>query len=132
MTRILPTPASWPRILLAHADAADPTDLDAAVRAGAFDALKAAIRAMTAAQVIAVVAGSGLRGRGGAGFPTGEKWRAAAAASGPRKYVVANGYGADPGVQTDRTLLELDPYAVLEGVALAAYAIGATEEPPTA
>ena len=127
MTRILATPASWPRILLAHADAADPTDLDAAVRAGAFDALKTAIRAMTPAQVIAVVAGSGLRGRGGAGFPTGEKWRAAAAASGPRKYVVANGYGADPGVQTDRTLLELDPYAVLEGVALAAYAIGATE-----
>ncbi len=127
MTRILPTPASWPRILLAHADAADPTDLDAAVRAGAFDALKTAIRAMTPAQVIAVVAGSGLRGRGGAGFPTGEKWRAAAAASAPRKYVVANGYGADPGVQTDRTLLELDPYAVLEGVALAAYAIGATE-----
>ena len=127
MTRILPTPASWPRILLAHADAADPTDLDAAVRAGAFDALKTAIRAMTAAQVIVVVAGSGLRGRGGAGFPTGEKWRAAAAASAPRKYVVANGYGADPGVQTDRTLLERDPYAVLEGVALAAYAIGATE-----
>ena len=127
MTRILATPASWPRILLAHADAADPTDLDAAVRAGAFDALKTAIRAMTAAQVIAVVAGSGLRGRGGAGFPTGEKWRAAAAASSTRKYVVANGYGADPGVQTDRTLLARDPYAVLEGVALAAYAIGATE-----
>ena len=127
MTRILSTPASWPRILLAHADAADPTDLDAAVRAGAFDALKTAIRAMTPAQVIAVVAGSGLRGRGGAGFPTGEKWRTAAAVSAPRKYVVANGYGADPGVQTDRTLLERDPYAVLEGLALAAYAIGATE-----
>jgi NADH:ubiquinone oxidoreductase subunit F (NADH-binding) len=127
MTEFLKTPDAWPRILLARADAADPTDLDAAVRAGAFDALKTAVRAMTPGQVITSIAGSGLRGRGGAGFPTGEKWRAAAAAGGPRKYVVANGYGADPAVQVDRTLLELDPYAVIEGTAIAAWAIGATE-----
>ena len=98
-----------------------------ATRAGAFDALTRAVRSMTPGQVVTEVAGSGLRGRGGSGFPTGVKWRAAASAAGGRKYVVANGYGADPAVQTDRTLLEAAPYAVLEGMALAAYAIGAHE-----
>jgi NADH:ubiquinone oxidoreductase subunit F (NADH-binding) len=127
MTELLRTPGAWPRVLLARADAVDPTDLDAAVRAGAFDALKTAVRAMTPAQVIASIAGSGLRGRGGAGFPAGEKWQAAASAEGRQKYVVANGYGADPAVQVDRTLLELDPYAVIEGTVIAAWAIGATE-----
>jgi len=127
VTALLKTPAVWPRILLPETPAADPTDLDSAVRAGAFEALKTAVRAMTPGQVATAVAGSGLRGRGGAGFPTGAKWRAAAAAPGAVKYVVANGYGADPAVQTDRTLLELAPYAVIEGLALAAYAIGASE-----
>ncbi len=125
MTALLKTPAAWPRILLADPEASDPTDLDAAVRAGAFDALKTAVRAMTPGQVVATVGAAGLRGRGGAGFPTGAKWKAAAAAPGSTKYVVANGYGADPSVQTDRTLLESAPYAVLEGMVLAAYAIGA-------
>ena len=82
---------------------------------------------MTPSQVIATVAGSGLRGRGGAGFPTGAKWRTAAQTESSTRYVVANGYGADPAVQTDRTLMELAPYAVIEGVALAAYAIGARD-----
>ena len=127
MIPLLQTPVAWPRILLARAGAPDPTDLDAAVRSGAFDALKAAVRAMTPSQVIETIVASGLRGRGGAGFPAGEKWQAAAAAAGPLKYVVANGYGADPAVTVDRALLELDPYAVIEGVAIAAYAIGATE-----
>ncbi|MGZ8528393.1 MAG: complex I 51 kDa subunit family protein [Candidatus Limnocylindrales bacterium] len=127
MTALLKTPSSWPRILLPAADAGDPTDLDGATRSGAFAALKSAVRSMTPGQVVTAVAGSGLRGRGGAGFPAGVKWRAAASAAGSRKYVVANGYGADPAVQTDRTLLELAPYAVIEGMALAAYAIGAHE-----
>ena len=127
MTALLKTPSAWPRILLADPDNADPTDLDAAVRAGAFDALKTAVRAMTPGQLVAAVGASGLRGRGGAGYPTGAKWKAAAAAPGSTKYVVANGYGADPAVQTDRTLIELAPYAVLEGMALAAYAIGARD-----
>jgi NADH-quinone oxidoreductase subunit F len=68
-----------------------------------------------------------LRGRGGAGFPTAEKWRAAAAVEAPRRFVVGNGYGADPSSFTDRTLLELAPYAVLEGALIAAMAIGAEE-----
>ena len=127
MTGLLKTPARWPKVLLPDPVAADPTDLDAAVRSGAFDALRTAIRAMTPGQVIATVASSGLRGRGGAGFPTGAKWRTAAGTDSPARYVVANGYGADPAVQTDRTLMELAPYAVIEGVALAAYAIGARD-----
>jgi NADH-quinone oxidoreductase subunit F len=127
MTALLKTPSAWPRILLAGADAPDPTDLDAAVRRGAFDAVKTAVRAMTPGQVVGAVTASGLRGRGGAGFPAGTKWKTAAAAPGSTKYVVANGYGADPSVQTDRTLLELAPYAILEGIVLAAYAIGARD-----
>jgi NADH:ubiquinone oxidoreductase subunit F (NADH-binding) len=127
MVNRLPTPSSWPAILLERADAADPTDLDAAAAAGAFEALRRAIRDLGATGTIATVAASGLRGRGGAGFPTGEKWRAAAAVEAPRRSVVANGYGADPATFTDRALLELDPYAVVEGTAIAAFAIGASE-----
>jgi len=127
MVNRLKTPAAWPTILLERADAADPTDLDAAVAAGAFEGLRRAIRDLGATGAIATIAASGLRGRGGAGFPTGEKWRAAASVEAPRRYVVANGYGADPATFTDRALIELDPYAVVEGTAIAAYAIGASE-----
>src|SRR6185436_10162424 len=107
--------------------AADPTDLDAAVSAGAFEGLRRAIRELGPAGTIAEVEASGLRGRGGAGHRTAAKWRTAAATEARARYVVANGYGADPGASTDRTLLEADPYAVIEGVAIAAFAIGAEE-----
>ena len=127
MTDLLKTPAAWPRILLARADAPDPTDLDAAVGAGAFEGLRRAIRELGPTAIIATVGAANLRGRGGAGYPAGEKWRAAAGTEAPRRYVVANGYGADPASHTDRTLLARDPYAVIEGLAIAAYAIGATE-----
>ncbi|HEY0444409.1 MAG TPA: NADH-ubiquinone oxidoreductase-F iron-sulfur binding region domain-containing protein [Candidatus Limnocylindrales bacterium] len=132
MTTVLKTPAGWPSILLARAAATvpagtDPTDLDIAVRRGAFEGLKRAVRDLGPAGTIATVASSGLRGRGGAGFPTGEKWRAAAATQARRRYVVGNGYGADPSSFTDRALIEADPYSVIEGLAIAAYAIGATE-----
>ena len=127
MTRIIPTPIHWPKILLERAEAKDPTDLDAAVGSGAFDGLRAAIRDLGATGTIATIAASGLRGRGGAGFPAGDKWRAAASVESAERYVVANGYGADPASHTDRTLLELDPFAVIEGAAIAAYAIGATQ-----
>jgi NADH:ubiquinone oxidoreductase subunit F (NADH-binding) len=127
MTDLLRTPAEWPRILLGRADAADPTDLDAAVAAGAFTGLRRAIRDLGATATIATIGASGLRGRGGAGFPTGDKWRTAANTEADRRYVVANGYGADPASHTDRTLMTLDPYTVVEGTAIAAFAIGATE-----
>jgi NADH:ubiquinone oxidoreductase subunit F (NADH-binding) len=129
MSRFLATPHDWPSVLLGRvsAVAADPSDLDAAVRAGAFEGLRRAVRDHGAVGSIATIAGSGLRGRGGAGFPTGEKWRAAAAQPADQRYVIANGYGADPAVQTDAALLAADPYAVIEGLAIAAFAIGATE-----
>jgi NADH-quinone oxidoreductase subunit F len=76
---------------------------------------------------IATIASARLRGRGGAGFSTAEKWRLAAATEAPRRYVVANGYGADPASFTDRALLEAEPYAVIEGLAIAAFAVGARE-----
>jgi NADH:ubiquinone oxidoreductase subunit F (NADH-binding) len=127
MTKLLTTPAGWPTVLLARAGAKDPTDLDAAVAAGAFAGLRRAIRDLGGTAVTATIAASGLRGRGGAGFPAGDKWRIASTIDAPQRYVVANGYGADPASHTDRTVTARDPYAVLEGVAIAAYAIGATE-----
>ncbi len=138
MTTILRTPAGWPAVLLPR-DRRDPLDLDAARAAGAFTGLRHALEDLGAPGTIATVASSGLRGRGGAGFPTAEKWRAAAAASlgeasgtgigaaRARRYVVANGYGADPSSVTDRTLLEQNPYAVLEGALIAAVTIAADE-----
>jgi NADH:ubiquinone oxidoreductase subunit F (NADH-binding) len=127
MVERLKTPAAWPTILLERADAADPVDLDAAVRAGAFTGLMTAVRDLGPTATIAAIAASGLRGRGGAGYLAAEKWRTAAASDAPRRYVVANGYGADPASGTDRFLLERDPYAIIEGAAIAAFAIGAAE-----
>ncbi len=127
MTTLLATPVDWPRILLRRADMADPTDLDAAVRDGAFGGLRKAIDRLGAGATIDAIERAGLRGRGGAGHPTAEKWRTCAAQDDPIRFVVANGYGADPAVFTDMTLMERDPYAVIEGVAIAAYAVGATE-----
>ena len=127
MPDLLRTPAEWPSILLARADAARPTDLDAAVAGGAFEGLRKAVRDLGATGTIATIAASRLRGRGGAGYPAHEKWRTAASTAAPRRYVVANGYGADPATHTDRTLMVRDPYAVIEGTAIAATAIGAEE-----
>jgi NADH:ubiquinone oxidoreductase subunit F (NADH-binding) len=132
MATILRTPRAWPAILLPGRDAptparTDPLDLTAARERGAFGGLRRALVDLGATGTIAMIAASGLRGRGGAGFPTGEKWRAAAATPASRRYVVANGYGADPSSATDRTLLERNPYAVLEGALIAAATIGAAE-----
>jgi len=127
MTTLLKTPPAWPRILLEHAAATDPTDLDAAARTGAFDGLRRVIRNFGSNATIAMISGAGLRGRGGAGFPAATKWRAAAETDAARRYVVINGYGADPASGTDRFLLEHDPFAVIEGAAIAAFAIGSTD-----
>jgi NADH:ubiquinone oxidoreductase subunit F (NADH-binding) len=127
VTAILPAPKGWPSILLARRGAAAAADLDAAVATGAFEGLRRAIRELGPAGTIDEVEASGLRGRGGAGHRTAAKWRTAARTEAKSRYVVANGYGADPGASTDRTLLETDPYAVVEGVAIAAFAIGAEE-----
>ncbi|HET7727247.1 MAG TPA: NADH-ubiquinone oxidoreductase-F iron-sulfur binding region domain-containing protein [Candidatus Limnocylindrales bacterium] len=129
MTSLLRTPAAWPRVLLGRADALaqDPFDIEAATQAGAFRALRTVVRDLGPTGTIAAVAASGLRGRGGAGYPTADKWRACANAAPGVRYVVANGYGADPSARTDEALLDADPYAVIEGLAIAAYAVGASE-----
>jgi bidirectional [NiFe] hydrogenase diaphorase subunit len=82
---------------------------------------------MTPAKVIDEISRSGLRGRGGAGYPTGLKWQTVAKARGPQKYVVCNGDEGDPGAFMDRSIMESDPHRVLEGMAIAAYAVGASQ-----
>ena len=125
MTTILPTPASWPRIILPEDGPANPLDLDAAVAAGAFSGLRRAARELGPTGTTATVAAAGLRGRGGAGFPTADKWRAVASQPDRTRFVVVNAVDGDPGVSIARELLARRPYAVLEGAAIAALATGA-------
>jgi NADH:ubiquinone oxidoreductase subunit F (NADH-binding) len=129
MSTFLATPPAWPLVLTGRAGtlAADPSDLDRAVAAGAFDALRTVVRDLGATGTIATIAASGLRDRGGAGRLTGEKWRAAASRETSQRYVVANAYDADPGVSASAALLAADPWVVIEGLAIAAFATGATE-----
>ena len=127
MSAILPSPKGWPSILLSRAGAAKPADLDDAVKAGAFEGLRRAVRDLGPAGTIEELRASGLRGRGGAGHRTADKWKVAAETEAKDRYVVANGYGADPSASTDRTLVETDPYAVIEGVAVAMFTIGAEQ-----
>lgn len=100
--------------------------LGSARAAGAWSALESAVRGESET-ILRVLEASGERGRGGAGFPTGAKWRRAAESRAPDKVVIANGDEGDPGSFVDRVLLESDPHAVLEGLALCAFAIGARQ-----
>lgn len=106
----------------------DPLDLDAYVAHGGFAALRHVLsRSMTPEEVIATIKASGLRGRGGAGFPTGEKWEAVRRAADPTRFIICNGDEGDPGAFMDRMLLESYPFRVLEGMIIAAYAVGASQ-----
>jgi NADH:ubiquinone oxidoreductase subunit F (NADH-binding) len=124
--KLLPSPKGVPTILTARFGklAAD-ASLAAAEEAGAWHAWKKTAGSTNPPALVRLIADSGLRGRGGAAYPTGEKWRAAASQAADERYVVANGFEADPGARLDRTLMETDPHSVVEGTALAAYAIGA-------
>ena len=124
---MLKTPKGWPTILLPRSVVADPADLDAAMAAGAFTGLRLAMRDLGATGTTAAIGASGLRGRGGAGYPAADKWRAASATPASGRVVVANGYGSDPSSVTDRVLMERNPFAVIEGLAIAAFAIGGGE-----
>lgn len=103
----------------------DPTDLDDALAHGAYRQLQRLLATATPAQVRAEVRRSGLRGRGGAGYPTGLKWDTVALQPPAPRLVVANGDEGDPGAFMDRSVLEGDPHRLLEGLAIAAYAVGA-------
>ncbi len=122
----LPFFARQHRIVLANAGIIDPDRLESAVAHGAYRWLAKAITTMTPDEVVEEIKASGLRGRGGAGYPTGTKWALLAGADGEQKYVIANGDEGDPGAYMDRTVMEDDPHRVLEGLALAGYATGAT------
>ncbi|MCB1000846.1 MAG: SLBB domain-containing protein [Acidimicrobiales bacterium] len=121
----LPFFARQHRVVLANAGEIDPDRIESYVAHGGYAALERALTSMTPEDVLDQVRRSRLRGRGGAGYPTANKWALLAAAPGPVKYVVANGDEGDPGAYMDRTIMEDDPHRVLEGIALAAYATGA-------
>lgn len=113
------------KVVLANCGVIDPERIEEYIAVGGYEALGKALTQMTPAEVVAEVKKSGLRGRGGAGFPTGKKWEAVRAGAGQPKYVVCNGDEGDPGAFMDRAVLEGDPHSVLEGMALAGYAVGA-------
>ena len=105
---------------------ADNATLDGYRAGGGYQALARAVQELTPAEVLDVVEASGLAGRGGAGFPTGRKWRAVAEAQGEPKTIVCNADEGEPGCFKDRALMDHDPHAVIEGMAIAARATGAT------
>ena len=114
------------RIALHGGGVINPEDINEAMGYGAFQGLKRAL-GMERQEVINEVLASGLRGRGGGGFPTGRKWQFAYNSVSDQKYVVCNGDEGDPGAFMDRSILEGNPYAVIEGMMIAGYAIGASE-----
>lgn len=115
------------RIALRNCGAIDPENIDEYIARGGYLAIEKCLSEMTPAQVIETVKASGLRGRGGGGFPTGVKWGLAAQNKADQKYVCCNADEGDPGAFMDRSILEGDPHAVIEAMAVAGYAIGATQ-----
>lgn len=115
------------RIALAKAGLINPENFDETVATRGYQALAKAIFNMTRDEVIEEVTKSGLRGRGGAGFPTGKKWSFCKASAGDKKYIICNADEGDPGAFMDRSILEGDPHSVLEAMAIAGYAIGSDE-----
>ena len=114
------------RIVLRNAGVIDPKKLEDYIARGGYTGIKNAL-ATTPENVIQTVLDSGLRGRGGAGFPTGQKWKFAAASQNEKKYVICNADEGDPGAFMDRSVLESDPHSVIEGMLICGYAIGANE-----
>ena len=126
------------RLATEHCGAIDPTDLDEYLRLNGFDALRRCLPSATGGSsaenapllpdaIVETVRRSGLRGRGGAGFPTARKWDAVRQAPGDRKYLVCNGDEGDPGAFMDRMILESYPFRVIEGMLIASLAVGANE-----
>ncbi|MBQ7160932.1 MAG: NAD(P)H-dependent oxidoreductase subunit E, partial [Clostridia bacterium] len=115
------------RVALRNCGVINPEVIDEYIAMDGYQALGKVLTEMTPQDVIDVISASGLRGRGGGGFPTGRKWSFAAAQPAGKKYVVCNADEGDPGAFMDRSVLEGDPHAVLEAMAIAGYAIGADE-----
>jgi bidirectional [NiFe] hydrogenase diaphorase subunit len=115
------------RVVLENAGHIDPEKIDDYISRDGYKALMTALMEMTPNGVVHRITESGLRGRGGGGYPTGLKWSTVSKASGDVKYVVCNGDEGDPGAFMDRSVMEGDPHRVVEGMALAAYAVGASK-----
>ncbi len=115
------------KIVLENSGEIDPERIEEYIAADGYQALLTAVTEMSPNAVIDEIIKSGLRGRGGGGYPTGLKWVTVAKADGPLKYVICNADEGDPGAFMDRSVLESDPHRVLEGMAIAAYAVGASE-----
>ncbi len=113
------------KIALRNIGEIDPANIDDYIQRGGYRALAKALDKMSAGEVIDEIEKSGIRGRGGAGFPTGRKWRHCAGANGATKYIVCNGDEGDPGAFMDRSIMEGDPHSIIEGMAIGAYAVGA-------
>lgn len=114
-------------IVLENSGKIDPERIEAYIAAQGYQALYHVLHEKSPNQVVDAVSRSGLRGRGGAGYPTGLKWATVAKAKAERKYVICNADEGDPGAFMDRSVLESDPHRVLEGMAIAAYAVGANQ-----
>ncbi len=115
------------RVALRNCGVIDPESLDEYIANDGYQALAKCLTEYTPEQVIQIVTDSGLRGRGGGGFPTGRKWALTAPNKAPQKYVVCNADEGDPGAFMDRSVLEGDPHCLIEAMAIAGYAIGATQ-----
>ena len=114
-------------IVLANSGVVDPERIESYIAADGYQALHEVLNEMAPKNVVESMVQSGLRGRGGAGFPTGLKWGTVAKSPGAKKYVICNADEGDPGAFMDRSVLESDPHSVLEGMAIAAYAVGADQ-----
>ena len=115
------------RLVLANCGAINPEAIEEYIAVGGYEALAKAVTQMTPQEVVDEVKKSGLRGRGGGGFPTGMKWQFAKNSESDKKYVICNADEGDPGAFMDRSVLEGDPHRVLEGMAICGYAMGADE-----
>ena len=115
------------RIALKNCGVVNPEEIDKYIAFDGYKALEKVLKEMTQDEVIDVIKESGLRGRGGAGFPTGKKWELTKASEGNQKYVVCNADEGDPGAFMDRSILEGDPHSVLEAMTIAGYTIGANK-----
>ncbi len=123
----IPFFAKQTKVVLSGAGQIDPESLDDYLAHGGYKALAHVLENMTPEQVCNEIVDSGLRGRGGAGFPTGVKWNFVRTQQAAQKYVIVNGDEGDPGAYMDRTVMEDDPHRVLEGMIICAYAVGATD-----
>ena len=119
--------AKQQRVVLRNCGHINPERIEDYIASGGYRALKKALLEMTPEEVVGEITKSGLRGRGGAGFPTGRKWEFCRNGPTEEKYVICNADEGDPGAFMDRSILEADPHAVIEGLAIAGYAIGANE-----